>query len=93
MNRTQKELNRLYYKNNLYEFCRNEIIINKINDIVCSVTGFVDNNNPPKHIEDKLLDLWNIISEYVFYNHQIPDRVYRLKHSKRKAVVVIDTDS
>lgn len=93
MNLSQEELNRLYYKNNIYEFCRNRNISNLIRDILKDAREFVNPNYPPKNIEKNLKTLWELVAEYVFYNYMVFDRVMRLKYKYRKAVVVIDTDS
>lgn len=96
LNLSQEDLNRLYYKNNLYAFVnKNSKIKNLIRSIIIDATPlhFSDPNKPDPSIQDELDILWAYMKEYVFYNYMIKDRVYRLKNYKRKAVVVIDTDS
>lgn len=93
-NLSQEDKNRIYYKSNLYEFILNsEKASQMIKNIALDFGEFIDPNNPPKYIKSILDKLRPAILEYVHYNHPTTDRVNRLKHHLRKAVIVIDTDS
>lgn len=93
MSLTSEQLNLLYYKNNLIEFCRNESVKSLMHDFALRTEVF---NNPakvPEDIVDDLTYMWELIQEYVFYNYPTFDRLHRLKTQKRKSVLIIDTDS
>lgn len=90
----QEELNRLYYKNNLFEFMSNSsmekamlYLLQKLN------IPFVDPNNPPTEIKVELDELNNILREYVWYGHHIIDRIPRMLMLPRKVSMLYDTDS
>ena len=91
---SQEDLNRIYYKNNLYAFMDNEIPTKMIIDILGTLeTPFFDPNKPPSSISDKLGALTDVVLEYVFYNHQIIDKIERIERLIREVVIVTDTDS
>ena len=91
---SQQNLNRIYYKNNLYAFMDNEVPTRMIIDILGSLESpFFDPNKPPSSISDKLGALTDLILEYVFYNYQIIDKIERIERLIREVVVVTDTDS
>jgi hypothetical protein len=95
-NLTQEEWTRVYYKNNLYEFvsgCRE--VTRRLRKAMLETETF----RAPKEklmtpqLRTDLNVIWQYLSEFVHYNHPIYNRIYRLKTSKRKSVLVIDTDS
>ena len=91
---SQEDLNRIYYKNNLYAFIDNELPSNIVIDILGSLeTPFFDPNKPPSSISDKLGALTDLVLEYVFYNYQVIDKIERIERLIREVVVVTDTDS
>ena len=90
---SQDELNKVYYKNNLYEFSILEPIREILDRIVCNCDEFVNPNDVPKYIEKDLETLWGYYKQFVLYNHSPIDRIQRLKNDKRKCVVTVDTDS
>lgn len=93
-NLDQEDLNRIFYKSNMYEFFRNSKRARQyLKNIVQSTKKFMDPVNPNKYIKSDLDKLRSAIIEYVHYNYQFTNRVTRLKTRKRKSVVVIDTDS
>lgn len=93
-NLNQEDLNRIYYKSNMYEFFRNSKRARQlIKNIIQSHKKFMDPKKPPKEIKKDLDKLRSAVMEYVHYNYQFINRVNRLKMRKRKSVVVIDTDS
>lgn len=93
MNCTQEELNRIYYKNNLYEFIKVPMIHEMLKNTLESVDEFRDPNKVPKNIEKRLDKLTNYVLEFVGYFYSPSDRVKRLKRDTRAAVVGVDTDS
>lgn len=93
MNLSQKQLNRIYFKNNLYEFSKLMKMKNKLYKIINKVDSFRDPNKVPDIIKDDIKDLWDYYKEFVFYNYPAFNRIQRLKNDKRKTVVVVDTDS
>lgn len=93
-NLSQENLNRIYYKCNMYEFFRNSKKATKLLlSIVSDTDNFINPNKPPKHIKENIDKLKPVVIEYVHYNYPTIDRTYRLKTQVRKAVIVIDTDS
>ena len=104
---SNEDINRLYYKNNLYEFCDNKIITDLIIKILSNLGGppkfdedgklinnlFVDPNKPPVSIKDDLETLYDLIVEYVYYPHFYIDKLDRIEYSQRDTVCIIDTDS
>ena len=90
----QEDLNRLYYKNNMFDFCDNSLISNMIMKMLCKLKlPFLDPNHPPKEIEDDLKEFISYIKEYVYYGYQIIDKLDRVETMIRDVVLVTDTDS
>lgn len=90
----QTELNRIYYKNNLYEFCSCTRIQAIIVDILKSLEApFLDPNKPPKEIKDKIELLLDYVKEYVYYGYIYIDKLNRIETMVRDAVLITDTDS
>lgn len=93
-NLDQENLNRIFYKSNMYEFFRNSKKAKQLlKNIVQCPKKFMDPKKPNDYIKNDLDKLRSAIIEYVHYNYQFVNRVTRLKTRKRKSVVVIDTDS
>lgn len=90
---SQSDVNRIYYKNNLYEFSQHPIILSLLHEILIRTDKFRDPNETPKESEKYLKALWEYYKEFVFYNHSPINRIQRLKNDKRKCVITIDTDS
>lgn len=90
---SQDDLNKIYYKNNIYEFSLLEPIRDVLDNIVTKCDSFVNPNDVPKSIERDLEKLWKYYEEFVFYNYSPIDRIQRLRNDKRRCVVTIDTDS
>ena len=89
----QSALNKIYYKNNLYEFTALEKPHNTLTKIMRECKEFINPNKVPENVDGYMKELWSLYKTYVFYNHSPVDRIQRLKNDKRKCVVTIDTDS
>lgn len=88
------DLNRIFYKNNLFAFMENSNIQNMMIDILKKLKmPYLNPNKLPKEIAVELNIMWDFVKEYVFYNHQYIDRIDRLTYLPRKVVLQIDTDS
>lgn len=94
-NLSQEDLNRIYYKCNIYEFFRNSKKASQlIKNIIHSNEKFMHpTEDIPSYIYSHLKKLNSALLEYVHYNYPIYNRSYRLVTMKRKAVITIDTDS
>lgn len=90
----QYELNRLYYKNNLYEFCDNKYITVLLVEILCRLDNvFIDPNKVPDEVKDQMQEFKDLIFEYVYYPHQIVDRLDKMECIIRDVSIIQDTDS
>ena len=91
---TQEDLNRLYYKNNLYSFADLPVVSDLIIKILCELEEpFMDPNKPPKKIKADLDLLVEMMKEYVYYPHFYIDKLDRIEYMQRDIVVISDTDS
>lgn len=90
----QAELNRLYYRNNLYEFCSNQYVINLIVAILCKLESqWGDSTKVPDEVKPEVAQLLELFREYVFYGHQIIDRTDKMDRLIRSVSIIQDTDS
>ena len=90
----QEDINRLYYKNNLYMFADLPVISDLIIKILKELKmPFMTPNDVPEEIQDDLNVLTQMMKEYVYYGHQIIDRMDRYSNMYREACIVTDTDS
>ena len=91
---TNEDLNRIYYKNQLYNFCDLPIVSDLIIKILKeSNVPFMNPNKPPKNIKSDLDLLTSLIKEYVYYPHFYIDKLDRIEYMQRDIVCVSDTDS
>lgn len=91
---SQEDLNRLYYKNNLYSFVDLPVVSNLIIKILSELEEpFMDPNKPPKKIKEDLDLLVEMMKEYVYYPHFYIDKLDRIEYMQRDIVVISDTDS
>ena len=88
------DLNRLYYKNNLYEFVENPSISGLVLDMLCKLEEpFLDPNSPPDIIKEELDILLDLLREYVYYGYQIPSKLEKMDALIRDVSIIQDTDS
>ena len=93
-NLDQWDINRLYYKNNLYSFMDLPVMNNMMKNLLIKLeVPFLDPNKPNPEIKEDLDEFTNIIMEYVYYHHQIIDRMDRYSNMYRQVAVITDTDS
>lgn len=93
-NLDQRTINILYYKNNLYEFCKNKRVMNLILKILCELKKpFLDPNSLPDEARDDLIMLKDMMYEYVYYRHIYIDKLNRVYNMMRDVVLITDTDS
>ena len=93
-NLSQREINVLYYKNNLYKFCDNTKVSNLILTILTKLEEpFLDPNKVPKEVEFEMKMLLDLMYEYVYYRHIYIDKLERVYTMIRDIVLITDTDS
>lgn len=90
----QIERNRVYYKNNLYEFLNNISMQKSIRYMMATLTQpFLSPDNIPEEIEASLYEFCNILDEFVMNHYQVMDRVVRWEAMPKSVCVISDTDS
>ena len=91
---SQTDINRIYYKNNLYKFMDNQSMTNAIRYILKSLTRpYLAPNDIPEEIKVELDTLQDFIREYVYYPHMYIDRIDRCNNMIKDVCVISDTDS
>lgn len=93
INMDQDNLNRLYYKNNLYEFARLPKVKKLLFKIIDEVDLFLDPNKPPKEVLSDLELLWSWMKPFVYYDYFVFNRIGRVNCDERDSICTIDTDS
>lgn len=90
----QEDINRLYYKNNLYEFMDNRSMKNAMTYILTTLEKpFLDPNDIPNEIKIELDALTDILREYVMYKHHWIDVIDRCDSMIKNVTLISDTDS
>ena len=90
----QEDINRIFYKNNLYAFLDNVVIMNGILYILKSLkTPYLSPNEVPTEIKVELDTLQDFFREYVYYPHMYVDRIDRCANMIKNIAVISDTDS
>ena len=93
-NSSQEDINRIFYKNNLYAFIDNTSIINAIRYILKLLKEpYLSPNNVPEEIQVELDMLQDLMREYVYYPHMYIDRIDRCDNMIKDVCVISDTDS
>lgn len=91
---SQEDINRLFYKNNLYYFFDNKVMVKSIRFILSELQApFLNPNKVPEEIRAAMDELYKMIKEYVYYSHQVIDKLGRAENMKRNVSIIIDTDS
>ena len=91
---SQTDLNRIYYKNNLYSFVDNSVPSRALVYLLQKLSWpYLDPNEVPDEIEVELEEFWNMLKEYVYYPHQYIDKIPRVESMFRSSAIIIDTDS
>ena len=90
----QEDLNRVYYKNNLYEFLSNSSMRKAIIMIMKTLKHpFFNSLKCPEEIEPLVHEFAYILKEYVYYDKMIIDRIDRCDTMKKSVIMISDTDS
>lgn len=90
----QQQLDRLFYKNNLFAFIDNGPIAQSILYLLQTLKApFMDPNNPPDEIKNELKEFCEVLKEFVYYDKQIIDRLGKMNNLIRTVSLIQDTDS
>lgn len=90
----QDDINRIYYKNNLFEFIDNTSMTKAVIYILNSLqTPYMDPNEIPEEVTVEMETLVDLLREYVFYDYQIIDRIDRCDNMIKNVSAISDTDS
>jgi hypothetical protein len=93
-NLSQEDLNRVYYKNNLYEFMSNKNVIQIVKVILRKLHKPLFNSlDIPEEIADDIKFFSDLLMEYVYYKYMIIDRIDRCDNMIKSVIMVSDTDS
>ena len=91
---TQEDLNRVYYKNNLYSFAELPVVMNMIINTLSKLEEpFMNPNEPPEYIMNDLEAIYDLMYEYVYYHYFYIDKLDRIEYMKRDICIICDTDS
>lgn len=94
INQSQEDINRIYYKNNLYTFCELPLVRDLIIKCLSGLNApFMNPNKAPEEIKEDLDTLVGLIKEYVYYPHFYIDKLDRIEYMQRDIVCICDTDS
>jgi hypothetical protein len=93
-NLDREDLNRIYYKNNLYEFMSNSKPLNLVKQILHKLkTPLLNSLDIPEEIQEDIKYLSDILLEFVYYRYMYIDRIIRCDNMIKSVVMVSDTDS
>jgi len=90
----QITINRLYYKNNLYEFMSNSSMTRALIMLIEKLEKpFLNPNEVPEEIKDELSVFCDLLMEYVYYRYQYIDAIDRMDNMIKSVCLISDTDS
>lgn len=90
----QEDINRLYYKNNLYDFMSNSSMKTALIVLMEKLEQpFMNPNEAPKEIAVELDTLVDILKEYVYFKYQYMDKQDRCDNMIKCIAGISDTDS
>ena len=93
-NLSTEDRNRVYYKNNLYEFMSNSKVFNIVRTILKKLKAPLYNSlEIPEEIADDIKFFGDLVMEYVYYGYMIIDRIDRCDNMIKSVIMVSDTDS
>ena len=93
-NLDQEELNRIYYKNNLYDFLDNTYMQDLIRDMMSTMKNpFMSPAEIPEEIKDKLIEFTSLLEEFVMNKFPVMDRINRWRDMIKSVCIISDTDS
>ena len=90
---TNKEVQKIYYKNNLLQFLNDSNLYKDFDKILNDKDQFLDPNKPSKQHDGILGNIWKYVKEWVFYNFIDYNKFNACHKGLRKVVLVVDTDS
>lgn len=89
----QEQLDRLFYKNNLFHFIDNTVPKQSILYLLQALNApFMDPNEPPEEIKIALKAFSDLLGEFVYYDKQIIDRLPKMDSLIRSVSIIQDTD-
>jgi len=87
----QENVNRIYYKNNLYDFMENPHVNKAFMDILQKMnTPYMDPNVSCEGCEDELEYFKSLLEEYVYYKFQFTNRLEKYNNMIRSVVCITD---
>ena len=87
----QEDINRLFYKNNLFNFIDNSRVKNAIINFLCKLDKpYMDPNEIPEEASVELDIVYDMIREYVYYQHQMIDRLDKMYFLIRSNSIIQD---
>ena len=90
----KQDLNRLFYKNNLFHFIDNKYVRNAIVAFLQKLEKpYMDPNEIPEEAKDEIEFVYDLMREYVYYSYQIIDRLDKMYYLIRSNSIIQDTDS
>ena len=93
-NMTQEDINRIYYKNNLYEFMNNSSMRKSLLYILKKLDKpYLNPLKCPEEIKVEMDTLSQILFEFVYYRYMIIDRMDRNEFMIKSICMISDTDS
>lgn len=89
-----QDRNRLFYKNCLYDFIDNKYITKLLYDILNIVENpMIFPTAPPEEAKENIIKFKDLLLEYVYYGHQITNRLDKYSSMYRSVSIITDTDS